>query len=237
MDRAIFVALSGAVLQEKRMDVLADNLANVNTAGFKKQKPLFRDAMPASWGPRTFAKVEKVVTDMSQGVAERTERPLDAAIKGEGFFVVSTPNGSRYTRDGSFTAGADGTLRSREGNPVLGERGVIKLTSPDISIDALGNIQSKGAVIDRLKLVSFSNPADLRREGNYFAPSGQGVQEKPVNKETQIEQGYIEVSNVNAVRAMTTMIEAMRSYETHTKMIQTLDDMTKKAIEEVGSAG
>ncbi|MBI5491373.1 MAG: flagellar basal-body rod protein FlgF [Deltaproteobacteria bacterium] len=236
MDRAIFVALSGAVLQEKRMDVLTDNLANVNTAGFKKQKPLFEDAMPYPWGPRTFAQMEKVVTDMSQGVAEKTDRKLDAAIKGDGFFTVSTPNGNRYTRDGSFTVGPDGTLRSREGDPVLGEKGVIKLTSPDVSIDALGNIKSSGAPVDRLRLVNLNGAADLIREGGYFAPPVE-AQEVPVGKETVVEQGYIEVSNVNAVRAMTTMIEAMRSYETHTKMIQTLDDMTKKAIEEVGGNG
>ncbi len=233
MDRAIFVALSGAVLQEKRMDVLTDNLANVNTAGFKKQKPLFEDAMPSPWGPRTFAQMGKVITDMSQGVAEKTDRRLDAAIKGEGFFTVSTPNGNRYTRDGSFTVGPDGTLQSREGDPVLGEKGVIKLTSPDVSIDANGNIQSGGTPVDRLRLVNLNSAANLIREGGYYAPTVE-AQEVPVSKETKVEQGYIEVSNVNAVRAMTTMIEAMRSYETHTKMIQTLDDMAKKAIEEVG---
>ncbi len=233
MDRSIFVALSGAVIQEKRLEVLTDNLANVNTAGFKKQKPLFEDAMPDAYGIRDFASMDKVVTDMSQGPSEKTGRMLDLAIKGEGFFVLNTGNGLRYTRDGSFTLATDGTLISREGFPVSGEKGVIKLTSPEVAIDAEGNIREKGAIVDRLKVVSFTNLMDLKREGNFFMPV-EGAKETAVSRDTAIDQGYVETSNVNAVRAMTTMIEAMRSFETHTKMIQAIDDMTKKAIDEVG---
>ncbi|MBI2413292.1 MAG: flagellar basal-body rod protein FlgF [Deltaproteobacteria bacterium] len=233
MDRSIFVALSGAVIQEKRLEVLTDNLANVNTAGFKKQKPLFEDSMPDAYGIRDFASMDKVVTDMSQGPAEKTGRQLDLAIKGEGFFVMNTRNGPRYTRDGSFTLATDGTLISREGFPVTGEKGVIKLTSPEVAIDAEGNIRENGAIVDRLKVVSFTNLMDLKREGNFFMPVD-GAKETAVSKDTAIDQGYVETSNVNAVRAMTTMIEAMRSFETHTKMIQAIDDMTKKAIDEVG---
>src|SRR3990172_7791333 len=105
MDRGIFVALSGAILHERRLEVLTDNLANVNTAGFKKQKPVFEDSMPDAYGLRSFSMMKSTVTDMSQGVAEKTGRPLDAAIMGNGFFAVQTPNGERYTRDGSFTIG------------------------------------------------------------------------------------------------------------------------------------
>lgn len=233
MDRSIFVALSGAVIQEKRLEVLTDNLANVNTAGFKKQKPLFEDSMPDAYGIRDFASMDKIVTDMSQGPSEKTGRMLDLAIKGEGFFVMNTKNGPRYTRDGSFTLATDGTLISREGFQVTGEKGVIKLTSPEVAIDAEGNIRENGAIVDRLKVVSFTNLMDLKREGNFFMPI-EGAKETAVSKETAIDQGYVEISNVNAVRAMTTMIEAMRSFETHTKMIQAIDDMTKKAIDEVG---
>lgn len=234
MDRGIFVALSGAVTQEKRMEVLTDNLANVNTAGFKKQKPLFEDSMPNPYGPRAFSRVKGSVLDMTQGTMEKTDRKLDAAIKGDGFFVVNTPSGSRYTRDGSFTVGTDGTLLTREGYAVQGEKGAIRLTSPEVSIDSTGGVHDKGMDVDRIKLVSFNKPEELKREGNFFIPSDARVKEAAVSPDTQVQQGYVEVSNVNAVTAMTTMIEAMRSYETHTKMIQTLDDMTKKAIEEVG---
>lgn len=234
MDKSIFVALSGAVLQEKRMEILTDNLANVNTAGFKGQKPLFEDAMPDAFRVRTFGVMDSVSNDMTQGMTEKTDRKLDMAVRGDGFFVIDTPYGNRYTRDGSFTISADGTLVTREGNKVLGEKGPIRLTSSDISVDAVGNIEDRGVVLDRLKLVNFNNLGGISREGNAYAIAQPGTKEVPVGANTQIEQGYIEISNVNAVRAMTTMIEAMRSYETHSKMIQSIDDMTRKAIEEVG---
>lgn len=233
MDRGIFVALSGAVMQEKRLEFLADNLANVKTAGFKKQQPLFRDAMPSPYGPRTFSTTDSVVTDMGQGMTERTDRPLDVAIKGDGFFVVNTPFGTRYTRDGSFVLATDGSLRTREGYAVEGERGQIRLKSPAVVIDASGAIESGGAVVDRFRLVTFASPEKLVREGNLFAPTPFTTPEA-AGASAAIEQGYIETSNVNAVRAMTTMIEAIRSFETQTKMIQTIDEMTRKSIEDVG---
>jgi flagellar basal-body rod protein FlgG len=234
MDRGIFVALSGATLHEKRLEILTDNLANVNTAGFKKRKPVFEDAMPSPYGPRTFSVLKEVVTDMSQGTTQKTGRPLDVAIRGDGFFAVQTPNGVRYTRDGSFTIGPDNTMSTNEGHPVMGENGVIKLTSSEVTIDTTGAVQdSTGAVVGRLKLVNFNNPAMLSREGSYFVPSPD-AKPTPAGDDTRVQQGYVEISNVNAVRAMTTMIEALRSYETHAKMIQAIDDMTKKAIEEVG---
>src|SRR3972149_2689874 len=233
MDKGIFVALSGAVLQEKRMEALTDNPANGSPSGFKGSRPLFEDSMTDAYGVRTGGKLDDVVTDVSQGPLQRTERKLDVAIKGEGFFAVETPFGARYTRDGSFTLDRDGNLVTRDGGAVLGETGRIKLPGTDVKIDAPGGINVNGANVGRLKLVDFTNPGALRREGSLFAaPKGAG--EAPANPNTQVEQGYIEASNVNAVRAMTTMIEAMRSYETNTKLIQSIDDMNRKAVEEVG---
>jgi len=234
MDRGIFVALSGALLHEKRLEVLTDNLANVNTSGFKKQKPVFEDSMPDGYGIRTFSSMKSTVTDMSQGVTEKTERPLDVALMGPGFFTVQTGNGERYTRDGSFTIGPGGALVTKQGDPVIGAKGPVRLDTSEISIGADGQIKGKdGQVIDTLKLAGFKNPGSLVREGSYFsAPADSAA--APVSKATLVQQGYIEVSNVNAIKAMTTMIEAQRSYETQTKMIQSMDEMTKKTIDEVG---
>lgn len=233
MDKSIFVALSGAVLQERRMEVLTDNLANVNTTGFKAQRPLFKDSMTDAFRVRTFGRLDDVVTDIGQGPSQMTHRKLDVAIRGEGFFAVETPAGTRYTRDGSFVLDTVGALVTREGHRVMSEDGAITLAGPDVLIDADGGVHANGAAIGRLKLVSFANPAELRREGNYFVPLP-GAGETPAGPDTQVDQGFLEGSNVNAVRAMTTMIEAMRSYETSAKLIQSMDDMTKKAIEEVG---
>lgn len=233
MDKGIFVALSGAILQERRMEALTDNLANVNTSGFKGARTIFEDSMADAFRVRTFAGLDDVVTDTSQGPLQRTERNLDVALKGDGFFVVETQAGIRYTRDGSFTLDKDGNLVTRDGSFVMGDSGKIKLPGTDVKIDAEGGIKVNGAAVGRLKLVDFTNPVALRREGShFFAPAGAG--EIAANPNTQVEQGYIEASNVNAVRAMTTMIEAMRSYETHAKLIQSMDDMTRRAVEEVG---
>lgn len=236
MDRSIFVALSGMSLQEKRIEILSDNIANVKTAGYKRQKPLFEDAMPDARGLRTFAAVSGVVTDMTQGSSEKTGRRLDVEISGDGFFVVDTPNGPRYTRDGSFVLGADGTLRTRDGYAVAGDKGVIKLTSPDVDIDQDGNVRNGNFAVGRLKLVTFNDPGRLVREGSYFVAADPGAAPGQAGPNTRVNQGYVEISNVNPVRAMTTMIEAMRSYETHSKMIQTIDDITRKSIDEIGRA-
>lgn len=233
MDKSIYVALSGAVLHEKRMEILTDSIANVNTPGYKKQKAVFEEALAEGTGLRTFAMLDDVVTDMSQGVAERTGRKLDAALNGNGFFVLNTPEGPRYTRDGSFTISTNGILMSKDGYPVMGNNGTIKLTSADVAMDAEGNIKDGDAVAGKLKVVTFDDTRSLVRIGSLFAAPA-GMVEKQAGPLTQVEQGVIEMSNVSAVKAMTSMIEAMRSYESHTKMIQTIDDMTKKAIEEVG---
>lgn len=235
MDRGIFVALSGAVLQERRMEVLTDNLANVNTTGYKGQRPLFETALSDQFRIRNFGRLGSVTTDHSQGILQQTGRVLDMAIRGEGFFTVETPTGKGYTRDGSFITGINGELLTREGYAVIGEEGPIKITEPDITVDAVGRIKSGDATLATLKLASFNDLSVLRREGSVYKALP-GVKEQPVSPNTAVEQGFIETSNVNAVKAMTTMIEAMRSYETHSKMIQTIDDSTRKTIEEVGRA-
>lgn len=241
MDRGVFVALSGALAQEKRMELLSDNLANVNTAGFKKQNAVFADSFPAvmsRMSPRVYSTIDDIVTDMTPGVLEKTDRSLDMAIEGDGFFVVETPQGNRYTRDGSFTISSNGVLMTREGFPLVGEQGEISLTGSDIAVDPDGTIENNGIAAGRLKLVTFKDTSGLMREGHMFAQRvDASTVEVPVGPETRVIQGYVESSNVNAVRAMTEMIEAMRSYETHAKMIKTMDDMTRRAIDEVGRAG
>lgn len=235
MDKGIFVALSGAVLQERRMEVLADNLANVNTTGYKGQRPLFEAALSDEFRIRNFGRLREVATDHGQGLLQRTERNLDMAIRGEGFFVVETPTGKGYTRDGSFVTGKDGELLTREGYAVLGADGPVRLSGADVSVDAVGRIKSAGSTLATLRLASFNDLGMLRREGSVYRAMP-GAQEQPMSPNTQVEQGYIETSNVNAVKAMTTMIEAMRSYETHSKVIQSIDEETRKTIEEVGRA-
>lgn len=233
MDKGIYVALSGAVLQERRMEVLTDNLANVNTAGYKGQKPLFEASLSDEFRIRNFGRLQDVSTDYTQGILQQTGKKLDFALRGDGFFVVETPNGKGYTRDGSFVSGVNGEVLTREGYQVMGVDGPLKLSTADVKADGVGRLMSNGAVVGELKLATFKDLNVLRREGGVYRALP-GAKEQPVSPNTQVEQGYIETSNVNAVKAMTTMIEALRSYETHSKMIQSIDDQTRKAVEEVG---
>src|SRR3989304_3598543 len=168
MDKGIFVALSGAVLQERRMEVLTDNLANVNTTGYKGQKPLFEASLPDQFRIRNFGRLGEVSTDYSQGILKKTERKLDFAIRGDGFFVVDTPFGKGYTRDGSFTVARGGEVLPREGYPVHGEDGPVKLSAADVSVDALGKLNSGGKTIGALKLATFNHLTVLRREGGVY---------------------------------------------------------------------
>ncbi len=234
MDRAVFVALSGAVTQEKRLQILTENLANINTPGFKKREVIFEDAMVEVGGPRIFSVARSSVINMSQGFNKRTERSLDVALEGKGFFEVETPFGTRYTRNGTFMVGKGGTLATNEGYTVASSGGTINLTGTNVSIDAEGNVSDADAIVGKIKIVDFEDPGLLKREGNYYSVPGPWVKEKAASEMTQIVQGYLEVANVNAVRSMTAMIEASRAYETHSKMIQTIDDMTRKSIEDVG---
>ncbi len=234
MDRAVFVALSGAITQERRLELLTEGLANINTPGFKRERPLFEDASPYQGSPRVFSRVMESMTDMTQGVVQKTERNLDVALRGNGFFVVETPAGARYTRAGNFTINAERVLVTAAGHPVLGEGGPVRIAGPDVAIDGDGSVKTGGAVAGRLRVVDFADSAALVREGNYFAPPSALSPDEARPDGTLVEQGVLEVSNMNAVTAMTSMIEAMRSYETQAKMIETIDDMTRKSIEEVG---
>ncbi len=232
MDRSIFVALSGAVAQEKKLEVLSENLANVNTAGFKKQSPIFEDVLASQNALRSYTRLDSIAVDFSSGAMEKTQRPLDVAIKGEGFFVVNTGGGIRYTRDGSFTLSPDGTLTTRDGYEVQGENGPVKLSSTAVAIGEDGVITENNQQVERLKLAYFEKPEALNRAGSLFSAPVNMNAIQPQN--AKIEQGYVETSNVSAVKAMTAMIEALRSYETQAKLIQTVDDMTKKSVDEVG---
>ncbi|HHL40626.1 MAG TPA: flagellar basal-body rod protein FlgF [Deltaproteobacteria bacterium] len=234
MDRSIYVALSGASMLEKRLELIANNLANAATAGFKKQRPLFTVESPDAAGLRSFVTGLSVVNDMSQGPLVKTDNVLDLAIEGDGFFTVETPYGIRYTRQGSFRLDADGRLTTADGHPVLGDKGVIKLTTPGVNIDSAGNVEVDGVVVARLRIGRFDDPGALRKEGGLYSADGTGMEELKAGDGVRVLQGYQEKSNVNVVRQMVAMIEVSRSYETQSKVIEAMDDEARKAVNEVG---
>jgi len=237
MDRSIFVALSGLSAGIERLNLSSNNLANINTSGFKKFRPLFTTASPGRYGTRAFVSPQSPVIDASVGAMENSARPLDLAIGGKGFFVVKTPRGTRYTRQGDFKIDKQGRLSTQSGHPVLGQSGPITLTRPDVEIDDAGSISENGAAVGKLKVVKFSESANLIYEGGLYRNGGKAKPTAVKGDEAEVRQGFLEGSNVNVVHEMVSMMDNLRAYQTQVKMIQTIDTMTRKAIEEVGRVG
>jgi len=234
MDRSIFVALSGLSAGIERLNLTSNNLANINTSGFKKFRPLFAMVSPRGQGTRAFVSPEVPVMDSSYGAMTKSGRPLDLAIEGKGFFVVKTPRGTRYTRQGDFKIDTEGRLTTQSGYPVLGPGGPVKLSRSDVEIDRAGSITDGGADIGRIKVVRFNDSDKLIYEGGVYR-AGAGAKPLAVKDvDTKVVQGFIEGSNVSPVKEMASMMENLRTYQTQIKLIQAIDGMTRKAIEEVG---
>ncbi len=229
MDGGIYALVSGAKAQQMMLDVAAANIANLSTPGFKKDTGVFEvvfdDRLKAFVNDRDVHKV-----DLSQGPLRRTENPFDVAIDGEGFFVVSTPAGERYTRYGAFTMGKGGVLTTADGFEVLGEGGKIVLSGGKLTIDKEGNVFEDGVNIDRLRVVSFPANAEIVKEGLLFGTTVPPLKGRPA---MEIRQGYLEESNVDPVREMVSIIETYRRYEGQMKLLQAMDEATGRVIKEV----
>ncbi len=231
MDRGVYVAVAGAVNQERVVETIAHNLAGLGVSGFKRDISIFKVYMDGLLSPirgLTFPDRGRTAVDLSQGLLERTGNPLDIAIEGEGFFVVQTPGGKRYTRMGNFTRGSDGTLQTLDGYPVEGEGGVIRLTQGSVAVAPDGTVSVDGEEVGRIKIVTFDDPLSLRKVGRGLFALSAGV-ERPSERAT-LMQGYLERSNVNPVEEMVSMIAAMRAYETNLKLIQGFSDLADRVI-------
>lgn len=254
---SMYPVLSGALAQEKRLELITNNLANVSTSGFKKDfavfeglTPLLTDAAGTEVQPHsrllgadsTFGLLKEVRTDFSAGAMQMTGEPLDLAVQGEGFFAVQSPEGVRYTRNGHFTLDRDGQIVTLSGFPVLGSGGPITLPPGTVTIDSSGSVSVRGfeagaivSEIDVLPIFKVSNPAQLRKVGGslFEVISGTAVP----SEEARVLQGALEQSNVNPVEEMVAMIQVMRLYEAAQKAIQTADDIAGKAANEIGRLG
>ncbi len=247
MTQALFAASSGARACEKRLDILANNLSNINTVGFKQDSLIFKVPYQGSeqkgdsnLGPSLIlnpTQPNATITDFSPGRLRYTQNVLDLALDGNGFFCIETPEGRCYTRKGNFTLNQEGVLVTKDGYPVLGESGEIKINGYDISIDEGGEVSVDGAAVDTISVVSIANAQILRKiGGTLFSSPGSRVEENKAEN-VKVKQGFIETSNVNVVKAMTEMIDVLRGYESYQKIMQTLDDARKRAVNEVGKPG
>ncbi len=255
MIRGLYTSAVGMMTQMNNMDVVTNNIANADTAGFKKDvsvtqafsKELARrlddpkyelikhDNQVGRMSLGVF--VNSVHTDFSDGSFEHTGESLDLAIEGDGFFsvLVNDNDGNsseKYTRDGSFTLGKNGTLLTTGGNVVVGENGIITLPNGEISINQAGEIYVNNEYIDRFKIIDVENKDSLRKYGDNLYDT---IDESNVTEFSgRIMQGYKERSNVNSVEEMVKMITLSRVYEANQKMLQISDSTLQRAVNDLG---
>lgn len=246
MQNALLIGLSRQVVLERQMDVVSNNLANINTNGFKAERSMFQEFLNTGAHEDNFQAPDRRVSfvqdraayhDFTPGPLEQTKNPLDIAIDGPGFLVVQTPAGERYTRDGKLTIDPRGQLVNASGYPVLGNAGpiVFQPTDKEINIAADGNVSviEGTATIDslrgKLRLVSFARPQSLEKQGgNLFAATNDAG---TPDTTAQVRQGYVEKSNVNSVAEMSRMISVTRSYQSIASLLQQEGELQKTAIE------
>jgi flagellar basal-body rod protein FlgF len=249
MENTLLVGLSRQMTLERQMDVVANNVANINTNGFKADRSLFEEYLRSGAHEDNFVRSDRRVSfvqdrasfhDFAAGNTEQTKNPLDVSIDGGGFLVVQTPAGERYTRDGGLQINNLGQLVTAGGNPVMGTSGpiVFQPTDKQINIAADGNVtvlEGTGrtdSVRGKLRIASFAEAQKLVKEGNNLYSAGQGVAAQP-DITSKVRQGFIEKSNVNSVTEMSRMIEITRTYTQISALLQQQSDLHKSAIEKL----
>lgn len=237
------IGMQSQMVLRRRMEAVANNLANMTTDGFKADNFLFaQDVDPGATSSDEphdirFVKEAGIVRDMSQGPIRITGNPFDVALQGDGFFAVQTDEGAAYTRDGGFTLSADGTLVTKDGKPVLSDAGapmVFDLRGEAPVINTEGAISIAGVEAGRIGVYNFESPDELQKLGDNLYNAGTQTANRA--DATHVVQGAVEGSNVRAVIEMTRMIEISRAYESASRMVNNDDTLRKSAIETLGKA-
>lgn len=243
MENASLVGLSRQVALRRELDVISNNVANMNTSGFKAEQMAFGEyLMPKARedtferrSDRTLSFVEDVATwhDQSAGSIQTTGGETDVAIDGEGFFVVEGGGGTRYTRNGGFQINSQGMLVTSEGAKVLSTSGPIQFGPNEhgITISADGTIATNEGVRGKLRIARFSSLQDLQKDGSSSFRTEAAAQE--AGPRTRLVQGAIEKSNVRPVLEMSRLVEVTRAYESVTSMLSKQDEMRRSAIEKL----
>lgn len=276
MLRGLYTGASGMVVQMHKMDTIANNMANVDTTGYKRDTAIMKafpqmlirrlddngvykfpfgsaDTAPVVGQLGTGAELNEVYTVFTEGPLKQTGNSFDLAIEGHGFFSVQTPQGVRYTRNGTFLINKDGMLVDSQGDAVLGDKGPIFLKKNNFIVDQNGKIYQNAdfagdphrlvspnentwkntQLVDTLKIVDFNDRRYLKKQGNsYWKETDFSGPPKAVGlgATTKIEQGFLETSNVNPVTEMVQMIQVNRAYEANQKTIQEQDSLAGKLI-------
>jgi len=278
MERGLFISATGMTAQQWRMDAVSNNLANVDLNGYKRDEAIHKafpemlirrfddngvyrmpfgsmDTSPIVGKLGMGVEQNEYFTEFTEGAMKQTSSPFDLALEDKGFFVVQTPQGERFTRNGDFVLGKEGYIETQDGFPLLGEHGPIHVKENNFTVDSAGrvwinqefqndpnrlvsqeeNTWKKTQLLDTVKVVNFDQPRYLAKQGNsqwnLTENSGPAV-EVPLAQRPKVRQGFLEGSNVNPVTEMVQMIEINRAYENNSKMIQTHDALMGKLINE-----
>ena len=246
MDRLIYTAMTGASATMGQEAAVAHNMANATSTGFKTELHKLRavQVQNAQMPTRAFVVDASVSDDFSTGPLQHTNRPLDMAVQGKGWFAVQMPDGSEgYTRNGNFEINANGILQTRTGLPVIGSGGPVTLP-PDVEVavgtdGTISTVPRTGArnstsTVDQLKLVNPPETELVRGGDGYFRLAGGNP--APADPAVRVASGYLEGSNVNVVEQMVSMISLARQYEMQTKMLSTAQEMDRAASQLVAKA-
>lgn len=258
MQSSVYSALFGALTNEHRLNNISNNLANINTTGYKRDTLAFKDtfvkfAHDQIMEPVANVRSEKLFpdpklmarprialaqTDFTPGAVKLTGGPLDVAIHGEGFFKVQTPDGDYLTRNGKFRQSADGTLVTDRGYPVLGDGGPITLPrNANVIVGKRGELYANNVQVGQLQLVTFEDLRGLEKLGqNMFrVRDGSDIVEQPA-AQAELQQGALESANVEVVSEMVNMIEAHRQFEAYTKIMKTSSELDKNSTQRLGKS-
>jgi len=240
MDSGYYAASAGLAAQMQALELVANNLANVNTAGYRGQRATFRSLLAGHnllWNPvnsaiNNYGILGGGATDLDSGSLTATGNPLDLAVAGKGFFVIQSSSGTLYTRDGGFHRTQDGRLVTAAGDPVLGEQGPIQLPNGVVAVAADGTISVDGAVAGRVRIAEFAPTTELTASGKalYAAPPGS---ELPAAS-SSIRQAMIEQSNVSAVEGVVQLITVQRNAEMMQRALSLFDSqMNQTAVQDL----
>jgi len=243
MDNTLLVSLSQQLASYRSMDVIANNMANINTPAYKRESMKFEEyvqqSRPAEGETGTqrisFVQDKGTLRDLTQGALTHTGAPFDMAISGKGYFTIQTPNGdTRYTRNGHFTLDGNGQVVTEDGGVLQADGGPVTVTNDDgdIHIAQDGTITGARGQLGKIKLVTFNDEAALKKEGAslYSTTQQPNAVETPV-----IAQGSLEESNVQPVLEISHMLDVMRAYQTTANLTQSQEELKRNAIDKLGS--
>jgi flagellar basal-body rod protein FlgF len=253
MENALLVGLSRQMALSRELDIVANNIANIDTTGYKADNAAFSQFLMSGARDNEFSGNDRRISfvqdraswlDLSPGAVQHTGSPLDVAIDGKGYLVVQTPRGQRYTRNGSLAISGSGQLVTSEGDQVIGNSGPItfQLTDHDVTISPSGiiTVREGAGTADsprgQLQIASFDRPQLLQKDGGSTFMAPNGVNPNPAPQGTRVVQGALERSNVRAIVEMARMIQITRSYSDIANIIQQQGDLRRNSLQQLSQA-